>query len=42
MVDARDVRAGSRRLSGGGCNAEKKDDEVLHGEMIVVQAGLYR
>ena len=40
MIDAGDVRAGSGHLGECGRDAEKKDDEVLHGEMIVVQAGL--
>src|SRR5690349_20571473 len=34
------MRAGGGRLGSCGCDAEKKDDEVLHGESIVVQAGL--
>ena len=39
VIDARDVRAGSGRLCGCGRDTEKKDEEVLHGEMIVDQAG---
>ena len=40
VIDARNVRAGGGRLGDCRRGAEKNDDEVLHGGMIVVQAGL--